>query len=75
MINTLSNTPNQITTYLHCGTCLRDGQSPQLEVGITNNNEIQVWCKRHQLNVALFTSLTDLPHGCDACQSDEHHTD
>jgi len=47
----------EIKTYFHCGECLKSlpvGKSPrewgQLEVGFTVPG-IQVWCKRHNLNV------------------------
>lgn len=50
--NTLS-----IASYCHCGQCLKElpaGTSPQqwaqLEVGFSVLG-LQVWCKRHQINV------------------------
>lgn len=49
---------NCIETYLHCGLCLNEkpaNQSPQqwvqMEVGFTKIG-MQVWCKRHDVNVA-----------------------
>jgi hypothetical protein len=40
-----------IELYLHCGKCLEQEAHPQqLEVGWTRLG-LQVWCKRHQLNV------------------------
>lgn len=50
----------QITSFIHCGKCLKeipDGISPQewgqIEVGFTKPG-FQVWCKRHDCNVANF---------------------
>ena len=50
-------TENVIEMFFHCGRCLEGvprGVSPrewaQLEVGWTKEG-IQVWCKRHELNV------------------------
>ena len=47
----------QISAYMHCRRCLKelpDGESPQsyaqLEVGFTTIG-LQVWCKRHNVNV------------------------
>jgi len=48
---------NKIVAFMHCGKCLNEmpsGVSPktwaQLEVGWTKLG-LQVWCKRHDLNV------------------------
>jgi hypothetical protein len=48
----------QITSFVHCGKCLDslpDGVSPrewaQHEVGFTGDGRLQVWCKRHDVNV------------------------
>lgn len=47
-----------ITAYMHCGKCIDElprGVSPseyqRLEIGLTDIG-LQVWCKRHNLNVA-----------------------
>lgn len=49
---------NEIKQFLHCSLCLQElpkGESPrsfaQLEVGFTKQG-LQVWCKRHEANVA-----------------------
>lgn len=49
--------PNRIFQYTHCAKCLKEmpaGVSPQtwsrLEVGWTAHG-IQIWCKRHNINV------------------------
>ena len=51
------NTKNKITSFIHCKKCLEEkpsGMSPrayvQLEVGFTTPG-LQVWCKRHEVNV------------------------
>jgi len=53
-------TPNEIQMFFHCGECLEEvppGMSPQeygsLEIGWTTAG-IQVWCKRHNVNVVHF---------------------
>ncbi len=50
-------TENEIGAYLHCGKCLEDippdispSDYQRLEVGWTEQG-IQIWCKRHNLNV------------------------
>ncbi len=49
---------NQISLYFHCGKCLDevpDGQSARewarLEVGTTDDGQVQVWCVRHDIDV------------------------
>ena len=51
------NTKNKIVSFIHCKKCLEEkppGISPreyvQLEVGFTKPG-LQVWCKRHEVNV------------------------
>lgn len=53
-------TADHIQHFLHCGLCIEtkpEGVSPrdwaQIEVGLTRWG-IQVWCKRHECNVAHF---------------------
>jgi hypothetical protein len=53
----MTDHPNRIFQYMHCARCLREmpaGVSPrtwsQLECGWTQEG-LQVWCKRHNLNV------------------------
>lgn len=48
---------NAIISFMHCKQCIKElpsGQSPrdyaELEVGFTKLG-LQVWCKRHELNV------------------------
>jgi hypothetical protein len=69
---------NEITMYLHCGRCLAElpnGQSPQdyarVSVGICPGG-VQIWCNRHDINVAIIdpTNLVTLEAGtCAHC----HH--
>lgn len=49
--------PNAIVRYFHCTCCIQElpkGESPQswaqLECGLTEDG-VQVWCKRHNINV------------------------
>lgn len=55
--------PNRIDLYMHCQQCideLPNGVTPaefsRLEIGITGPPQhwLQVWCRRHKRNVALF---------------------
>jgi hypothetical protein len=51
------STELQIKMYLHCKQCFAENAHPQmLEVGFTEPG-IQVWCKRHQVNV-MHMALT-----------------
>jgi len=67
--NPAANAPCKIVTYLHCGQCLAElpeGKSPQEwasnETGITSDGGIQIWCKRHDMNVTHCTfSIVDAP--------------
>lgn len=59
--NGRKDVPNKIVTFAHCGRCLQElpkGESPRsfasLEVGMTPTG-VQVWCKRHELNVVDIT--------------------
>lgn len=74
---------NEIVTFFQCAACLREkppSQSPKnfmrLNVGLTATG-IQVWCVRHELNVAKWTldelkafMVKDLP--CDCCPGGDH---
>lgn len=61
---------NDIRLFMHCGQCLNERPadvSPRdwasLEVGFTEKG-IQVWCKRHNINV-LHVDFEDQKHpGC-----------
>lgn len=53
--------PNQITSFMHCAKCVDEKPndlSPRsfasIEVGITDKGFIQVWCKRHELNIDIM---------------------
>ncbi len=67
---------NEIVGFFHCGLCLESlpkGMSPrewsQLEVGFTPHG-IQVWCKRHECNVAHL-DLEGHQHPCDQTRQDD----
>jgi hypothetical protein len=57
-----ANVSNQIESFYHCAKCLEElppGVSPmeyaRTQAGITKEGHIQIWCNRHNLNVALLT--------------------
>ena len=61
MINDKRDTPNRIVMYWHCKQCVTtipSGKTPalwaRLSVGMTNDGNVQIWCERHQCNVALI---------------------
>ena len=69
-------------TYLHCATCLKElpkGESPasyaRLEVGITDQGNVLIWCLRHDMEVATLTPelIRDVAENprCDACEDDD----
>lgn len=73
-------------SYLHCKKCLEElpqGESPasysRLEVGVTDEGNVLVWCQRHDLEVATLTPeiISDIAENprCSACEegSDEGH--
>jgi hypothetical protein len=41
---------NEIHTFFHCARCVREGQAGKIEAGLTREG-LQVWCKRHKMNV------------------------
>lgn len=56
---------NQIVSYVHCAECLNElpkGSSPmeyaRTQTGLTVDGSIQVWCNRHDMNVALINEKT-----------------
>ena len=64
----LEDVENEIENFMHCKKCMkevreREDISPreygQLELGMTKNGELQVWCRRHESHV---TSLPLLNH-------------
>jgi hypothetical protein len=64
--------PNQIHSYLHCAQCIKEDEAPDIEVGITPNG-IQVWCKNHNINVAVLKpsdlrKMIKQGAVCDACK-------
>jgi len=72
------STEPEITTYFHCKQCIeecRDLQvSPKnyarLEVGLTAEGKIQVWCTRHDKQVVRLSVSavpTALQSACSEC--------
>jgi hypothetical protein len=54
--------PNLISAYIQCDACLREApvtvplrEYAQLEFGVTADGHLQVWCRRHNCNVGVFT--------------------
>ena len=48
--------------FIHCRRCVetnRTNQSPaeysKLDLGITTDGEIEVWCRRHNISVSVLT--------------------
>lgn len=67
---------SQIQMYVHCGRCLdglRPGERyrPSIEVGFTDLDEIQVWCKRHDMEIGTFPLDPEFvkPHVCAECEA------
>lgn len=51
------STELQIVSYMHCRMCFTENAKPQLlEIGFTKAG-IQIWCKRHDINV-MHMALT-----------------
>jgi hypothetical protein len=60
---------NHIERFIHCNECIQSlpkDLSPRenihLEVGLTATGDIQVWCVRHERNVALFDIENSVIH-------------
>lgn len=65
----MSTITKQIDSYFHCRLCLKNlpkgvspGEYQSIEVGLTKEG-FQVWCRRHDANVAHFR----LPAAFDVC--------
>ena len=59
---------NEIETYFHCGLCmdeLPDDMCPRdyarTQMGITEDGNWQVWCNRHDVNIAVIVIRPVLP--------------
>ena len=60
------NFDNYIYRFIHCGMCVKESYDKPVspreyahnEVGILRNGDIQVWCIRHEKNVAIFDMET-----------------
>lgn len=76
---------NQIAMYIHCAQCLEErpgdlspSEFSALEVGLTDKHEVQIWCKRHDINVLIATpqELVEIPLVCgdpDCISHGPHH--
>ena len=66
---------NLIELFAQCNTCIDDrpsGMTPQewgtLDVGLTKDKmHIQLWCRRCDKNVAVFTLDDTINAGCNCC--------
>jgi hypothetical protein len=57
---------SSIVAFCHCTRCVRelpDGQSPssyaRIEVGLTADKKLQLWCRRHQMEIGTFEVKLD----------------
>lgn len=66
---------NQIKMYMHCAQCLKilpRGESPEsfarISVGSTGQG-FQVWCNRHNINIAVIEADSSSIHDmeCSGC--------
>lgn len=70
---------NQINVYMHCRQCLLEKPndvSPlewsRTQTGLTPSGEVQVWCNRHDINVALLSPQEVQYFTNAACQGGPH---
>ena len=56
----------RIISYVHCTRCIEekpDGISPQewqdASIGVTGDAQIQVWCNRHNVNIAVLSATEE----------------
>ena len=61
LIDDRRNASLEIELYLHCSECLKDLPETiaprtwqDVEAGLTKDG-VQIWCKRHNCNIALIT--------------------
>lgn len=65
-IDSNPNLPEKIELYFHCKKCIQGKPASssaksyaRLAVGFTPDGNIQVWCNRHNINVALISGEDD----------------
>ena len=70
---------NQINVYLHCKRCIEekpDDVSPmewaRVQCGITLTGEIQAWCNRHDINIAILDAYAIQHFANVRCQGGTH---
>jgi hypothetical protein len=62
-------TPLGIVAYMHCGLCIEEwkkdpavntvmspGDYARTQTGLLRDGSLQVWCNRHNVNVAVITA-------------------
>ena len=68
--DTAPERPDEVETWMHCGKCLEEWKSlptdargdrqwspkdyARQQVGIQRNGHLQIWCNRHECNVAIL---------------------
>lgn len=68
---------NGIYLYFHCARCVQEKEPPNIEVGISKEGDLIVWCRNHDARVAYYdhatvgdTLVNIATAGCD-CHSKE----
>jgi hypothetical protein len=57
----------EIISFIHCRRCVQERASGRLEIGFTSTG-FQVWCRTHNIEVAHFIDLGELPQVvCELC--------
>ena len=60
---------NEIVSYFHCGKGIREGQNPNIAVGVVESGtHLQVWCENHQISLGQFElKEPQPPEPCSQC--------
>lgn len=71
---------NEIVSFMHCRKCLDTKpdslsmrQWARLEVGVTSDGHLQVWCVRHDVNVMHTEDTNPIDTACEQCQKGVPH--
>jgi hypothetical protein len=69
---------NDIQFYFHCKKCINErpakismSKFSTISVGITFSGQIQIWCNRHQMEIANFSNVHELRQGIGECKCAE----
>ena len=74
---------NEINRFAHCIKCVEELPKDQtareyarLEVGFTTSGALQIWCVRHEINVAFISDLREFQNkvsmDCAGCGTAGH---